>query len=161
MFKKYQLNSIRFGFLAVQNTFDTPTERFDKAYMAINLNRVLITVSLEFAEAFDIVYHEFIFQKLYYYDFRGKSFDWFPSFLSNNSLFLIYQQSCSSLELKIGVSYCSMMDPLLLVIVYINNLNKSHTMVKSIPFKDDRTLYLNRNSSTDHTSLINSELFKV
>ena len=34
-------------------------------------------------------------------------------------------------------------------------------MLKSVHFADDTTLYLDKDPSTDHTSLINSELVHV
>ena len=64
------LNSNHFGFLAGQNTSDALTEFLDKAYDAINQNRVLLTVFLDFFNAFDTVDH-------YYDGFRVISLDWF------------------------------------------------------------------------------------
>ena len=45
----------------------------------------------------------------------------------------------------------------ILFILYINDLNKTFWMLKSIHFVDDTTLNLDINSSTDHMSRINSE----
>ena len=74
------LNTNQFGFLAGQNTLDSLTEFLDKAYDAINQNRVLLTVFLDFSKAFDTVDHEILLKKLYFYGFRGKFLDWLRSF---------------------------------------------------------------------------------
>ena len=47
---------------------------------------------------------------------------------------------------------------LILLILYINDLNKSLTKLKFIHFADNITLYFDNNPLTDHTSLINIEL---
>ena len=54
------LNTNQFGFLAGKNSSDAPTESLDKAYDAINQNRVLLTVVLDFSKTFDTVDHEII-----------------------------------------------------------------------------------------------------
>ena len=93
--------------------------------------------------------------------FRGKSLDWLRSFLSNRSQFVeINQQRSCSLDINIGVPQGSTLGPLLFIL-YINDLNKSLTMLKSIHFADDTTLYLDINPSNNHTSMINSELAQV
>ena len=98
---------------------------------------------------------------MYLYGFRGKSLDWLRSFLSNRSQFVeINQQRSCSLDVKIGVPQGSTLGPLLFI-MYINDLNKSLTMLKSIQFADDTTLYLDINPSIDHTTMINSELAQV
>ena len=57
------LNTNQFGFLAGQNSADALTEFLDKAYDVINQNRVLLTVFLDFAKAFDTIDHEILLKK--------------------------------------------------------------------------------------------------
>ena len=57
------LKTNQIGFLAGQNTSDAPTEFLDKAYDAINQNRILLTVFLDFSKVFDKVYHKILLKK--------------------------------------------------------------------------------------------------
>ena len=150
---RYNLqNTNQFGFLARQNTADAPTEFSDKAYDAINQNIVLLAIFLVFLKpSIQLI------MKL----FRGKILHWLRSFLSNRSQFFEFdKQRPSSLNVKIGVPRGSMLGPILLVL-YISGLNKTLTMLKSIHFADETTLYLDKNPSNVHTSWINSELGQV
>ena len=69
----------------------------------------------------------------------------------------ITQQRCSLLDVKIGVTLGSTLVPILLISYNIDP-NKSHTWLNSIHSAGKRILYLDIYPSTDHTSLINSEL---
>ena len=90
-----------------------------------------------------------------------KIFTGFALFLSSRSQFVeIKQQRSSTLNEMSGVPQGFRLDPLVFIL-YINDLNKSFSMLKSIHFVDDTALYLDIKPSTDHTSLINSELAQV
>ena len=65
------LNTNQYGFSAGQNAFDALTDLLDKAYDAIDQNRVLLTTFLDFSKAFDTVDHEITLKKMYYYSFRA------------------------------------------------------------------------------------------
>ena len=59
------INTNQFGFLAGQNTADAVTEFLDETCDAINQNRVLLTLFLDFSKAFDTVDHEIFLMKNY------------------------------------------------------------------------------------------------
>ena len=54
------LNTNQFEFLAGKNTSDAPTKFLDKAFDAINQNRVLLIVLFNSSKAFDTVEHEIL-----------------------------------------------------------------------------------------------------
>ena len=151
----------QFGFLAGHNTSDALLEFLDKAYDAINQNKVLLAIFLDFSKAFDTVDHEILLKKLDFYGFRGTSLQWIRSFLNNRTQFVEINQNRSSVSrLNVGVPQGSTLGPLLFLL-YINDLSKSLTQLKSIHFADDTTLYLDMKPSIDHTLLINTELTRV
>ena len=77
--------------------------------------------------------------------------DWFRSFLSNISQIVgTNQQRSCSLDVNIGVPQGYPLDSLLFI-MYINDLNKPLTMLKSIHFADNTTLYLDINPSNNRT----------
>ena len=111
------LNTNQFGILAEQNTSDAVTEFSDKAYDAINQKRGFLPVFIDFSKAFVTVDQGIrLKRKLYCNGFRGKSLDWFRSYLINGSQFVeIKQQLSSSLDIKIGVPQGSTLGPLLFI----------------------------------------------
>ena len=87
--------------------------------------------------------------------------DWLRSFLSNRPHYVETTQQRSSLsDIKIGLPQGSEQGPCLLIL-NVNNWNKYLSMLKSIHFVDDTTLYLDTNTSSDPTSFINTTLVQV
>ena len=86
---------------------------------------------------------------------------WIRYFSSKKSQIVeINQQRYYSMDVKTGIPQGSKLGPLLFIL-YINEPNKCLTKLKFIHFTDDTALYLDINSSTDHTSLFNSELVQA
>ena len=130
-------------------------------FLSINQNEALLAIFLDFSKAFDTVDHEILLKKLEYYGFRGNFLNWVRSFLSNRTQFVEINENRSSLrDVTIGVPQGSTLGPLLFIL-YINDLCKSLTQLKSIHFADDTTLYINMKPSEDITNMINAELTQV
>ena len=70
------------------NTSDALLEFLDIEYEALNENKLLLAVFLDFSKAFDTVDHKMLLRKLEFYGFRGKSLQWLSSFLSDRTQFL-------------------------------------------------------------------------
>ena len=70
------------------------------------------------------------------------------------------QQRSSFLDVKTGVPQGYTLVPLLLIL-YVNELNMSLTILKLNNLLDNKILNSDINPSTDHTSLVNSVLAQV
>ena len=111
------LNSNQFEFIPDHNTFDALLEFIDNTYEAMNENKVILAIFLEFSKAFDTVDHKILLRKLKFYGFREKSLQWLSSVLSDNTQFVELGNKRSSLcEINTCVPKGSTLDPLLYLV---------------------------------------------
>lgn len=55
-----------------------------------------ITVFCDFSKAFDTIHDPILLKKLEVYEFRGKTNDWFKSYLSNRQQYTVFNKALSS-----------------------------------------------------------------
>ena len=85
--------------------------------------RFVCSVFIDLEIAFDSLDQHFFYTKIYHYDIRGLTHNWFRSYLSNWEQFLFISNSSSELmSIKCGVPQWSTLAPLLFLL-YINYLN--------------------------------------
>ena len=73
----------QFGFLKMRSTNDAVLEFTEFCYSALNEKKSTATVLLDFSKAFDTFDHNILVKKLECYGIRGKSNEWFCSYLAN------------------------------------------------------------------------------
>ena len=97
-------------------------------------------IFVDFQKAFDTVDHTILLNKLCHYGIRGKSNDWFKSYLFDRKQFVAINGFNSDLkDIKCGVPQGSVLGPLLFLI-YINDLYTSIKFCKVHHFADDTNL---------------------
>ena len=69
----------------MRSTNDAVFEFTKFCYSALNEKKATATVLIDFSKAFDTIDHNIFVNKLYCYGIRGKSNEWFRSYLSNRS----------------------------------------------------------------------------
>ena len=97
-------------------------------------------VFIDLEKAFDTVNHKILLKKLEFYGIRGKSNQWFASYLSNRQQCVKLDGKKSSLlDISCGVPQGSILGPLLFLI-YINDMKNSvkHSILHH--FADDTNL---------------------
>ena len=98
------LNSNQFGFIPDHKTPDALLEFLDNAYEAMNVNKVLLAIFLDFSKTIETVDHEILLRKLEFYGFRGKCLQWLWSFLGDRIQFVELGNKRSSLcNTNVGV----------------------------------------------------------
>ena len=136
----------QFGFRPKHSTNHALINIVDTISNAIDTGKMAAGVFVDFQKAFDTVDHSILISKLDHYGIRGKTNDWFKSYLTNRKQcvsILGYESSYKTIEY--GVPQGSVLGPLLFLI-YINDLNKSIKHSDTFHFADDTNL-LNINGS--------------
>ena len=109
-------------------------------------------------KAFDTVDHTILLNKLKYYGIRGKTNDWFRSYLTGRRQFVsINGYNSKLLDLNIGVPQGSVLGPLLFLI-YINDLHIAIRNSKVHHFADDTNLLHINNSPNQLNKQLNQDL---
>ena len=118
-------------------------------------------ILLDFAKAFDTVYHEILLEKLHYYGIRGTAHKWFKSYLSNRMQCTEIGNTQSKFDfVKSGVPQGSVLGPLLFLL-YINDIVISSKLCKFTLFADDTSLFYSHKNKTEGAKILNSELEKI
>ena len=89
---------------------------------ALDTGKIVVGVYLDLIKAFDTIYHQILFKKLYAIGIRGNIHDWFKSYLNNHEQFVSYNNVQSETKpISHGVPQGSILGPLLFII-YLNVL---------------------------------------
>ena len=132
-------------------------------YDNLDSGRLVFSIFLDFRKAFDCVDHKILLSKLNYYGIRGKSLDWFNSYLTNRKQAVVIDGTSSEHKsISHGVPQGSTLGPLLFLI-FINDIYKCTKFFKFILFADDSTLsvILPSDSPKLIAKTLNSELKNV
>jgi hypothetical protein len=82
------LSNFQFGFRAKHSTTHAVIHLIDKVVTAIDNSEHTLGIFLDFSKAFDTLDHSILLQKLNHYGIRGRSLEWFTSYLSNRKQYV-------------------------------------------------------------------------
>ena len=166
------LSDRQYGFRTGKSTTHALLNYLNYLYPVLDSNQCVFSIFLDFSKAFDSVDHSILLSKLYYYGFRGVSFEWFKSYLTNRAQYVSLSGPLSSVSpgtfsskkliVSHGVPQGSVLGPLLFNI-FINDLPNSSDKFKFTLFADDSTLSMkfDPNSDVNVANVVNSELLSV
>ena len=152
------LYKFQFGFRKSHSTSHAIISMVEKVNNALDSGNILIGVFLDLKKAFDTVNHTILLDKLFRYGVRGKTLNWFKSYLTNIKQFVNFQGTESLTEyVTCGVPQESILGPLLFII-YINDLPNVTNKLFPILFADDTTLLIEGSNIHDIITSLNNEL---
>ena len=161
-FDKYNiLSKNQFGFRSKVSTVDAILKFTDCVYNSFNNNKYMFSIFLDLSKAFDTVRHDILINKLEYAGIRGRSLEWFKSYLTDRQQYVDINGSVSHTStVDAGVPQGSTLGPLLFNL-YINDMSKSTNNLQYIHFADDTTVYISNDSPDFLCHTLNSELCKL
>ena len=112
-------------------------------------------IFINLKKAFDTADHSIFFSKLNHYGVRGKTYDWFQSYLSNREEFVfINGHKSDSVSITCGVPQGSILGPLLFLL-YINDLPNTSRLLSFHLFADNTNIYCSRKNLCDIELILN------
>jgi Reverse transcriptase (RNA-dependent DNA polymerase) len=137
------ISTHQFGFMKGRSTKTQLITMLEEWYDAVDKNKCIDAIYIDFKKAFDSVIHNFLLFKLYKIGIRGKLLKWIKSFLSERTFSVKLNNSYSEPKKVLsGVPQGSVLGPLLFLI-YINDLEQ--VIPKNVSMKlyaDDIRIYL-------------------
>ena len=155
------LFSKQFGFRNKHSTTHALINLTETIRKALDDDECACGVFLDFQKAFDSVNHKILLKKLEHYGVRGHARKWFTSYLAGRKQYTTVSNIDSQLkDISYGVPQGSVLGTLLLLI-YINDLNRAITYSYIRHFADDTNILYRDKSLRKINQRINFDLKNI
>ena len=131
----------QYGFRPNRSTIDAVTDLTSDVLSSLDMNDMCLSVYLDLSKAFDTINHKILLNKLEYYGIRGRTLEWFRSYLDRRMQYVCYNGLNSEIKpVEYGVPQGSVLGPLLFIL-YANDISQCMSYCRTILFADDTTVY--------------------
>ena len=150
--------SLQFGFRQKCSTNHALISIAESIRCSVDNKEFGCGIFIDLKKAFDTVNHSTLLLKLHHYGVRGKAYEWFQSYLSNQKQFVcVNGHDSDSLPLTCGVPQGSVLGPLLFLL-YVGDLPNASSLLTFHFFADDTNIYYSCKNLDDLESKLNQEL---
>ena len=151
----------QFGFRKSHSTSHAIITLVDKVSRALDTGKFIVGVFLDLKKAFDTVDHTILLKKLHAYGIRDNHLDWFKSYLNNRTQYVTYNNARSDIKtITHGVPQGSILGPLLFIL-YVNDFSRASSLLFSILFADDTSVFIEGECYTGVINILNKELNSI
>ena len=155
------LHNSQFGFRNKYSSYMAVLEAYNKIVSNLDKGKHTLGLFLDLSKAFDTISHSILLDKLHHYGVRGNALEWFKSYLTNRSQFVVYDNSKSSiLSVQCGVPQGSVLGPLLFII-FLNDIAFSSDTLSFFIYADDTNAIVSNDNLNDLIHSVNNELHKI
>lgn len=159
---KYELlTNNQHGFTKNKSTTTALVTFIYEIYKSLDKGNEILATFIDLSKAFDCVSHEILLSKLSLLGIRGSCYQWYESYLSNRSQYVICNNKESEVKTnKYGVPQGSILGPVLFII-FINDIDDFISTGTITKYADDITLTSSSNNYADLVQEANIKLNNV
>ena len=151
----------QFGFRIQRSTEQAISFLVDNIQRALDSSRYFLGLFLDLSKAFDTVNHEILLKKLEHYGVRGPVLKWIEHYLKDRYQYVEYNNFKSGKSvITCGVPQGSILGPLLFIL-YVNDLPSVSSILSTVMFADDTSMFLAHDDLKHLEYIVNIELAKV
>jgi hypothetical protein len=151
----------QFGFQKGRSTLHSLIEIVENIRDCLEQRNYGCGIFIDLKKAFDTVNHKILIDKLEHYGIRGRSLDWFSSYLTGRTQYTFCNGVNSELRtITCGVPQGSVLGPLLFLL-YINDLPNISNKLKFYLFADDTNIFFESSDLESLEKTVNRELKKL
>ena len=148
----------QFGFRAKHSTNIALAYLIDKIVSSHEKHDIVLGVFIDLQKAFDTVNHDILIKKLEIYGVRGIALNWFASYLSQRQQYVSFNDCNSNVgNISCGVPQGSILGPLLFL-VYVNDMFRVSSILETVLFADDTSLFMSGSNINEMIECMNAEL---
>ena len=150
----------QFGFRNGYSTSHAINTLVDKVSKSLDKGKIVGGVYLDIRKAFDSISHQILLDKLHKIGIRGNIHCLLKSYLMFRSQYVTYSGAKSDVKfVESGVPQGSILGPLLFIL--LNDFSRSSTLLFSILFADDTSVFLEGAEYSELIKSLNNELENV